>query len=232
MASTEFDMAKSNMLLLDTTVQDVSLRPGAGGYVQFNERTGGIGLTKQTGESFSITATDGQTSPPPPKTFDDLIQFTYSGGSLASAAVDPSIGYTRLRGNPNFDYVNMSQGLGFLRLEQDNGAKIKLDYNRVRIVSTGLIDSQGTNLVQITFIHIVKGDINADSETVNVIVQNIKTSATTWSFETPSISITFQHTTTPTQPSQTWPPPEWTPPNGTTRTVLMISEIQVGVSIT
>jgi hypothetical protein len=178
MTSTEFEIAKSNMLLLDTTVQDVSLRPGAGGYVQFNEREGGIGIATTT-DSLSITATaEGQTprSLPP---FDNLIQLVYSGGTLASAAVDSSTGYTSLRGNPNNAFVNLTQGVSFLRLAQDNGAKIKLDYNRVRIVSTGLIDSQGTNLVQITFIRIVKGDINADSGTVNVKVQNIKTISTT-----------------------------------------------------
>jgi hypothetical protein len=190
MASTEFDQAKSNMLLLDTTVQDVSLRPGAGGYVQFNERTGGIGLINQTDESLSINATDGQTSPQN-KTFDNLVQFIYRGGSLASAAVDSSIGYTPLRGNLSFAYVNMSQGLGFLRLEQDNGAKINLDYDRVRIVSTGLIDSQ-TNLVQISFIHLIMGNTTG-SGTVNVQVQNIQTHTTTWQFSTGSILLTVEH---------------------------------------
>ncbi len=44
MESTEFEQAKTNMGLLDNVIQDVALRQGAGGYVQFNERTGGIGL--------------------------------------------------------------------------------------------------------------------------------------------------------------------------------------------
>ena len=191
MASTEFEQAKSNMLLLDTTVQDVSLRPGAGGYVQFNERTGGIGLMNQTDDSLSISATNG-TGTPNNANFTNLVQFIYSGGSLASAAVDPSIGYTSLRGNLSFAYVNMSQGLGFLRLEQNNGAKIKLDYDRVRIVSTGLIDSQ-TNMVQISFIHLIKGNTTG-SGTVNVQVQNIQSqSLAPWQFSTGSILVTVEH---------------------------------------
>jgi len=48
MASTEFEQAKTNMLLLDEVVQDVALRRGAGGYVQFNQRSGGIGITENT----------------------------------------------------------------------------------------------------------------------------------------------------------------------------------------
>jgi len=43
-ASTEFEQAKTNMLLLDEVIQDVALRPGAGGYVQFNQRSGGINI--------------------------------------------------------------------------------------------------------------------------------------------------------------------------------------------
>ena len=57
LVSTEFNQAQSNMLLLDSTVQDVSLRPGAGGYVQFNERQGGIGVNTTT-DSLSITVQD------------------------------------------------------------------------------------------------------------------------------------------------------------------------------
>lgn len=48
MASTEFEQAKSNMMLLDQVIQDVALRRGSGGYVQFNQRTGGIGISTST----------------------------------------------------------------------------------------------------------------------------------------------------------------------------------------
>jgi len=224
MNSTEFEQARSNMLLLDTTVQDVSLRPGAGGYVQFNEREGGIGLINQTADSLSITATAGQTTNS--TSFNGLVQFIYSGGSLASAAVNPSTGYTSLRGNLSYAYVNLTQGLGFLRLEQNNGAKIKLDYDRVRVVSTGLIDSQ-TNLVQISFIHLIKG-ATSGSGTVNVQVQNIQTNTTTWQFPSGAISITAQHTTPQQNIIQNYSVNQ----TGATQTVVVFSEIQVRVSIT
>jgi len=41
------------MMLLDEVTQDVALRRGAGGYVQFNQRSGGIGITEHT-ETISI----------------------------------------------------------------------------------------------------------------------------------------------------------------------------------
>lgn len=221
--STEFEQAQSSMLLLDSTIQDVALRPGAGGYVQFNEREGGIGITTTT-DSLSITVQDSSHQ----VSFNNLLQLVYSGGTLASAAVNPSTGYTSLRGDPANAYVTLTQGLGYLRLQQDNGAKIKLDYDRVRIVSTGLVDSQGTNLVQVTLIHLKKVDISAGSGTVNFMVQNIQNIPTTWQFDTPNISITVQRTSTPPQLPQTW---TVTPPIGATRTVVVFSEIQVGVSI-
>ena len=167
----EFNQAQSNMLLLDSTVQDVSLRPGAGGDLQFNERQGGIGLATTT-DSLTVTVQDASHQ----VTFNDLVEFVYSGGTHASAAVDPTIGYNGLKGSPT-PYANLTQGLGFLRLEQDDGGKIKLDYNRIRIASAGLIDSH-TNLVQVTFIHLVKGAIEASSGTVSVTVQNIKSFST------------------------------------------------------
>ena len=224
MTSTEFDQAKSNMLLLDSNVQDVSLRPGAGGYVQFNEREGGIGMATTT-DSLSISATDGVATQNSP-IFTNLVTLVYSGGTSASAAVDSTTGFTPLRGE-QVAAANMTQNLGFLRLEQNNGAKIKLDYDRVRVVSTGLIDSH-TNLVQVTFIHLKQGEIGTATGTVNVMVQNIKTTTTTWTFNSPSISITVQHTTNPAQPAQVWHSPAVV---GATATVVMFSEIQVGVSI-
>ena len=231
LVNTEFEQAKSNMLLLDTTVQDAALRPGAGGYVQFNMREGGIGLLNQTTEALSIYATNGTMGATTNDTdfttysanFNNLFQFVYSGGSLASAAVDSSSGYTSLRGDLSYAYVNMTQGLGFLRLEQDNGAKIKLDYDRVRIVSTGLIDSQ-TNLVQVNFIHLIKG-ATSGSGTVNVQVQNIQTNTATWRFPNGTVSFTVEHNTIPpsyysvTQPDAN-------------QTVVIFSEIQIRVTIT
>jgi len=59
-ASTEFEQAKTNMMLLDEVTQDVALRRGAGGYVQFNQRSGGIGITENT-EKIKITGPGQQT---------------------------------------------------------------------------------------------------------------------------------------------------------------------------
>jgi hypothetical protein len=223
LVSTEFEQAKSNMLLLDTTVQDVALRSGAGGFVQFNERQGGIGIANQTGDSLSINATDGETTYS--ANFNGLVEFIYSGGTLATNAVNSTSGYTSLRGDLNYAYVNMTQNLGFLRLEQEDGAKIKLDYDRVRILSTGLVDSQ-TNFVHLIFIHLIKG-ITSGSGTVNVHVQNYQTITNTWEFCSGAVLFTIVHDTSPQQVIASYNLTQ----TGATQTAVVFSEIQIIASI-
>ncbi|MEM3666949.1 MAG: hypothetical protein QW222_07720 [Candidatus Bathyarchaeia archaeon] len=60
-ANTEFEQAKANMLLLDEVIQNVALRQGSGRTVQFNQRSGGIGIT-ETPISIKITAPTVQNS--------------------------------------------------------------------------------------------------------------------------------------------------------------------------
>lgn len=323
-SSTEFEQAKTNMLLLDDTVQDVSLRSGSGGYVQFNEQNGGIGITKAT-ETVAITANPGKTylstkpitaghysqwtvippsadraaalsdesdatylsasttnkvetqklaaiiprpsginyiiinekaSATQPKnefqivarinsvdyhsasikapnnnyntftqkytinpatglqwTWTDLSNLEvgcnltfYSGGEVRvsefwvtvdftpptstttihsgsldlyelvySAGSQTSSAPTVLRG-VDFCTVSVTDEIGYLRVEQDQGAKIKLDYNRVRVANQTLVDPY-TNMVQISFIKLVKGDWGG-SGTIHLKIQNTKVDST------------------------------------------------------
>ncbi len=344
-ANTEFEQAKSSMLLLDDIIQDVSLRPGSGGYAQFNERTGGVGISQQTDcvvlqiyagqtsvtlnpnaagsysewfasntmvnrwnltnddkdDTYIMTGTQGAREL---QNFDDSTQFTdernpinrmtfeiwasspdtnqnkikilvksnevenqssasftvrkdssgnnpgliqvtytknpvtgydwkwseinsleiganasniytgrvqiskwdmvvdftppsaqpinvlngqylfthlvYSGGSLASAAE------TALRGTDSTK-VDTAQGLGFLRVEQDNGPKIKLDYDRMRIDDETLVDA-GTGMIQVTMLNLTMGNMGG-SGTVNTRVQNIQTTSTPYIVGTSSVTI-------------------------------------------
>ena len=181
MNSTEFEQAKSNMLLLDDMVQDISLRAGSGGYLQFNERTGGIGLTQST-MTVTVNVTDNEGTKTIYNNSLTIFNFTYSGGSLTSAAnVD-------LRGNESMGtLMNMSQSLGYLRVELDKGAKIKLDYDRMRVVQVGLIDGS-TNLIEITFVRLVKGAMGG-SGTVNVKLQNVQTITNATSIPSGNVTI-------------------------------------------
>ncbi len=380
-ASTEFEQAKSSMLLLDDIVHDVSMRTGSGGYAQFNERKGGVGIAQQSesvtlqvymtqtsvtlnpenagtysewipsstmvnrwnltndndDHTYIMTGTQGArelqgfenatqfTSPINNMTFEiwasspdtsqnkikvmlrshsidyldstalnvkkdpggnnpSLIQVTfsknpmtnnawtwddinsleigcsaslistgrvqvskwdvvvdftpagaqaikilngpylftrlvYNGGSLTTAAE------MKLRGTDS-TIVNAAQGLGFLRVEQDNGTKIKLDYERIRIDDEALIDAT-TAMVQITLIDLIKG-IMGGSGTVNVRVQNLETVSTPYLVPSSSITIKLVWTTTQGTVTRSF---AFVAPSGTvSRTVVMFTKISIQVS--
>ncbi|MEM1625311.1 MAG: hypothetical protein QXL08_08660, partial [Candidatus Nezhaarchaeales archaeon] len=50
--NSEFEQAKTAMKILDKTIADVALRPGAASSIPFNQRSGGIGLYE--GEAINI----------------------------------------------------------------------------------------------------------------------------------------------------------------------------------
>lgn len=212
MEDSEFEQAKSNMSLLDSVIQDVALRPGAGGYVQFNERTGGVGINQTTN---SITIVDNQKKPQTLGSWSTLLALVYHGGSQVSGVA------TNITGSPSPN-VKMSDPLSFLRVEVGNGAWVKLDYNRVRAVSMGPIVANGSayNFYDITFIHLVKGNITGTSGNVNVNVQNLGINTISYTYEG-GVTVTVRLNTGNSGNLVV----------SSTKTVVMITEISVRVSI-
>jgi hypothetical protein len=211
-ASTEFEQAKSNMETLDAMIQDVALRISSGGYVQFNQRSGGIGITVGT-EKIRIVWPDNSFNESSP-----LSSLAYRGGSKASGAE------MVLRGI-NSTVVDMTSGLGYVRVETGQGLQIKTDYNRVRIVSAGLLAGTDYNLTEVTFLRLSKGSTTG-SGTVNVKVQNINMA--TWSPPAPFDGgyITVQLLSGQTLIDQR----EW-PLDPSHKTLVVFTEIEVRVSI-
>jgi len=172
MADSEFQQAQSNMLLLDSVVQDVSLRQGAGSYVQFNDVSGGIGIANDTTNSMLINCTALNLN----YSSGSLLTFVYNGGSQVSGTneslIPPQSPTNASLVQPPIN-VSLEQPVGYLRVETGNGVKIKLDYNRVRVVSMGqqLIGKDTYSFWSITFLRLVRGNMGG-SGTVNVRVQN------------------------------------------------------------
>jgi len=386
--NTEFEQAKTNMLVLDDVIQDVSLRYGSGGYVQFNQRTGGIGISQTTdtirilgpsqqssytlslkpnapgynqnwtiyggsptrweatqdannntgvqitydatyntkketenlsdasqiGAINSVTAyvtaqisgggsqdenmrilwrtsntdyesgditvtrnlysTYSQNRPVNPKTnaawtwlevnslqigsratslqsgetvkvselwvvvnyttaqqniiyeASNLVSLVYRGGTQATAAE------TILKGKsdyPQIGFVNMTQALGYLRVEQDNGVKIKLDYNRIRVneLETLIVKNETgydehVNFVQITILQLRRGNTGG-SGTVNLKAQNIGVQTVSHVFNSPVVTIQVQGVRNDTRILNHLDPEA-------SKTVLMITEVIVQVS--
>jgi hypothetical protein len=161
MANTEFEQAKTNMGLLNDIIQDVALREGAGGYVQFNERTGGVGIYETT-DNITLNI-NGQTV----ETLAGLITLNYRAGTQVSGAE------TNITGSSRLDMTS-SESLGYLRVEAGQGLWIKLDYNRVRIIPMGTIgvNEAAYDFYEITFIQLQKGNISGATGAINVRVQN------------------------------------------------------------
>jgi len=151
----EFEQAKTTMMALDKAIAEVSLRPGAASSVQFNQRSGGIGVYE--GETMTI------------RVFNCLNQVLelsnatyvvkYRGGSMVSAAP------TDLSGSSGL-VVEAYKPLGHVRVEVGGGAWIVLDYNRARISSN---PSLGTVDV---FVILLQPGIFSGTGTVTVKVQN------------------------------------------------------------
>ena len=373
MASTEFEQAKTNMLLLNDIIQDVSLRRGSGGYVQFNQRTGGIGIASAT-ENINVRAVARKTavvlkpngigtysewmvsntmnprysltSDEDPDTYIMTVDTTRRESQQLEDTVDrsPTVirsvtftvtarpqgsggNYFRIRlrthntdyenstlfnpkgnfkdysvtyrQNPNtnaawtwselndlqigcrastiaggridvsefkviVDYgapndqpvtivngsfswyliysgstrmtaaetdlsgvdnyvVDMTQGLGYLRVEQDQGVKIKLDYNRIRIYSETLVDTK-TAIIQITLINITKGNMGG-AGTVNLKVQNQRVTSTATVLDSSIVTVYVQGVPIAPFDGSLLNP-------AVIKTVVMLTEIKIQVSTT
>lgn len=175
LSSTEFEIAKKNMLVIDSTIQDVALRLGSSSFVQFNMQAGGIGISQPKTQTFQITVNEGSllTTPLSLTTY-DLI---YRAPTQTSAAA------IILRGNETIrdsSAITTSQPQGYIEVYHYEGAKIKLEYDRVKVIEVGRIDDQ-TNLVEIKIITIEKGETTG-SGVVNVRLQN--TNMETYSYST------------------------------------------------
>jgi len=194
MADSEFQQAQSNMLLLDSVIQDVSLRQGAGSYVQFNQITGGIGIAKDTTSTLTITGPSGHTYPSTTEPHNSLYSLVYTGGTSMSGASQD------LKGSNSLS-ITLQQPIGYLRVETGNGLKIKLDYNRVRVVnmSQQWIGSVPYEFYEITFLQLTQGSTTG-SGNVRVMAQNVGITNIPWTFTGTSgvITATLKSTDPPT----------------------------------
>lgn len=132
----------------------------------------------------------------------NLVGILYRGGSKVSGTdLD-------LRGT-NSLIVSMSDSLGYVRVDVDNGLKIKLDYYRIKIAtnSTMMISNEFYNVTQITFINIINGTMGG-TDVVNFKVQNIDVNTFTQQYKTNDITIYVQLANGPQLPIRLYSPTE------------------------
>lgn len=168
LSNTEFEQAKTSMLLLNKVIQDAALREGAVSSIRFSQRSGGIGVYKSVEKiNIALMHNAQENSIYPFNEFDTFYIIKYRGGSRASAAE------ADLAGSPSL-LVNPSDPLGYVRVEVGGGVWIVLDYLRVRVVTNVFlrIGDVNYNLTEIFIIRLELGSLEG-SGTVTVKVQNM-----------------------------------------------------------
>lgn len=174
--NTEFEQAKTNMMLLNELIMDVALRQGAASSVKFNQRAGGIGIYKSP-ENLTITDNNGAKYYPF-NTNDAFYVLKYHGGSRVSASnmtlTEESFNITS--GSP-YLIVESFQPAGYVWVEACNGAWIVLDYFRVRVANYLEYD-----LTDIFVVRLNKG-LTGGSGTVTVKVRNSAVNTETYQID-------------------------------------------------
>jgi len=178
--NTEFEQAKVNMMLLDEIVEDVCLKQGSGSYLKFNLRTGSLSVVNGT-DSLKVFV---KGYPSPILNCPSALTLAYRAGSLASYPEEV------LRGTDDLVVTGMSASLGFLRLETGGGLWIRLDYDRIRLVDSGLVTVNGSiyHFLEITFLRMVRGSLGG-SERLNIKAQNAGISVSSTLYQSQNITI-------------------------------------------
>lgn len=154
--NTEFEQAKTNMLLLNEIIEEAGLRHSSGSYAQFNLRSGALNIIKNNPGNITVLVNGQQVIN------SETLSIIYRAGSLVSSINTP------LRGSSSLIVKGAASSLGYLRIETEGGVKIKLDYNKIRVAES---ETTEYNLVEILFFQLVRGDIGG-SGTLRVKAQN------------------------------------------------------------
>ncbi len=177
--NTEFEQAKTNMMLLDEIIEEAGLKQGAGSYVQFNLNSGALSVIE--GDDMTINVSGLETV-----TFKTLT-FTYRSGGFVSSSNSP------LRGENSLIVSGAGAPLGYLRIENKDGvAQIKLDYNRVKVINF-TDETSGYNVVEIIFFKVKRAESKSmgGSGLLRVSAQNkgVQIKSYNCERETPVVSV-------------------------------------------
>lgn len=181
--NTEFEQAKTNMMLLDEIIEEAGLKQGAGSYVQFNLNSGSLSVIE--GDEITISI-NGLCSGDYMRTFETLTFVYRSGGFVSSSE-------STLRGNDSLIVNGAGAPLGYLRIENNDGiAQIRLDYNRVKVINF-TDETSGYNVLEIIFFKVGRAESQSmgGSGLLRVSAQNKGVQINSYNCTgTPEVSVT------------------------------------------
>jgi hypothetical protein len=168
----EFEQAKNVFLTLADMIEDVSANPMSAHYIRFNIRTSrpcfldSYSTILVTIDGFSEPAIQGKTG-----------ILKVEGGPLVG-----TVEKKMLLGKDCLIVNDISEPLAALLEEQQNGARLRLDYLRARVVSLGCFyyyDAGGglqgyLNAVRISYINLTIGN-TFGSGPIDIVVRSVRT---------------------------------------------------------
>ena len=178
---TEFSQASSNMQILSEIIEDTGVKPGAGSFIRFNVRTGGLGYETNPGKTLSLVILgNGGAARNITSLTSNPLNVTYRAGRLVSTfdeAVSKlnNLEYNQINGTNTLIIPGLASPMGLLTQRQENGAFLRLDFNRIRIVNSSLVNvgNDQYQLFTVTFFNVyVKPNSFYGSSNLEVKVQN------------------------------------------------------------
>jgi len=197
--ATEFENGKASIISLAQMIEGMSLVKGEAGYVRFSISSGGLSLVPGT-ERLRIIIDDERGGLA--TVFEDNVNLVkFRGGGGVS-----SLDFQILKGVSNAlptDYLivrpSRSAPLGWVYLKRENGAWVIMDFGRVRVVPSGVIQvtRDGKNwepvsVVEITYVRIVYGTFSG-SNVYDVCARVVNVTTTVMKYpDSPSITVTVE----------------------------------------
>ncbi len=167
----QFEQAKNVMVALERLINRIIYKPQSSGYVQTSFWNISPHFV-QTGENLTITANGADLVSPIAANM-----FKMKGGPRTSVPSEDPDFDRYLMGDEKILLKNVSENLGRVEVVQSQGAWIILDYGRVRCVNAGVIeyyngsDYEPYNLVELTIVNLVFGDVDVEEKS-NIVAEN------------------------------------------------------------
>lgn len=180
--STEFEQAKTNMLLLDEIISEAGVKYGSGSYVQFNLRSGALNIIRGD-DKIKVFINNGVE---PVIEFQTLSVVYRAGSMVFSPPAD-------LRGSKVLIVEGAAASLGYIRIEPESPVQIKLDYNRIRVIEVGtaVINRTERNILQIVFFQLESKSVGG-SGIIRIRAQNRGIFVETLEYDSHIVKISVQ----------------------------------------
>ncbi len=186
----EFAQAEGNMIALAQIIEEVSLHPYSSSYLRFNTRVGRLNFMNNWGV-INVTISDNSTT----TTFSfDLGVLEYIGGEKVGVP-----GEKILRGNNSLIIMDETEPLGVVVEKQENGARIVVDFSRIRVTSLGIVEYRDENgeeknfsLVEVKFIDLNLIKVYSGAGPTTLIVENLNLTTNSLRLNSPAtITVTI-----------------------------------------